>query len=448
MISSAQFFGKGRTVFAASAPARLDVMGGISDYSGSMVLEMPLHESTTAEIALRDDRTYRIYSTNVAAAQHAKAGTSDSSVVHFKLPARFKYETIASSFTPDTRWTSYIIGCAAVLIKEKGIDLRGADIRISSDVPPGRGISASAALEVSVMTALCKALGIKLARTELPALCQLAENRIARAPCGVMDQTASYLGRADKLLPIVCQPQLVENPIAIPDGTHFIGIDSRVEHSVGGSAYTDARTATFMGYEIIRKALRRARPFDGYLANVSPVDFEQHLAVLLPDSLTGRSFLRKYGRTIDTATTVRSSKTYAVRACTAHPIYENARVSEFRRILRRLGKADVSKRARTELLVAMGELMYQSHEAYSTIGLGHARTDELVNAAKKAGPAKGVFGARVSGGGSGGSVCVLVKGRAGLREATRIAELFTGSGVIFRRSSDGARWRKVAKVRT
>jgi L-arabinokinase len=88
-----------------------------------------------------------------------------------------------------------------------------------------------------------------------------------------------------------------------------------------------------------------------------------------------------------------------VRQPTAHPIYENFRVRTFADLLH----ATPNERRR-ELL---GELMYQSHASYSACGLGSEGTDLLVELVRRAGSAKGVYGAKITGGGSGGTVAVL-----------------------------------------
>ncbi len=432
------FFGPDRIVVSGSAPGRLDVMGGVADYSGSLVLEYPIAESTRAYVALRNDRIFRVQTDSIPVA----SGVNE---VEVRLPKRFSYRTVTNLFPNESRWAAYVVGCAAVLERNVGVPITGADILIESDVPAGRGVSASAALEVATMAAFCNAYDVKLEDTQLPVLCQLVENVIVGAPCGLMDQTASYLGRKDALLPILCQPQTVRSPIPLPEGIYVVGIDSQVSHSVSGSAYSDARTAAFMGYEIIRKHLRQSRPFSGYLANISPHEFNEEFRRLLPERLTGRSFLRRYERTIDAVTSVKSRKTYAIRDSTAHPVYENARVHRFVDALRQINKQ--VGRKRRSMIAEVGSLMYQSHDAYSTIGLGHPTTDQIVVAARSAGPSQNVFGARVTGGGSGGTVCLLVAGKKGLRAAKKIAKQCTGSTRLFAQSSEGARWRRENKRR-
>ena len=88
--------------------------------------------------------------------------------------------------------------------------------------------------------------GVTLAR-----LAQMVENRVVGAPCGIMDQMTSALGVANSLLLILCQPHEVQGTQALPDGVRVFGINSNVKHSVGGTAYTRARVAAFMGRKIL-----------------------------------------------------------------------------------------------------------------------------------------------------------------------------------------------------
>ena len=99
----------------------------------------------------------------------------------------------------------------------------GLRILIDSRVPEGKGVSSSAAVEVATMRAVAAALGIELPGEGWPDLCQLAENRIVGAPCGIMDQMTSALGRESALLALHCQPATIEDSYLIPAGIAFWG---------------------------------------------------------------------------------------------------------------------------------------------------------------------------------------------------------------------------------
>ncbi len=149
-----------------------------------------------------------------------------------------------------------------------------------------------------------------------------------------------------------------------------------------------------------RERVQTADPlWHGYLANVTPAVWEANFAAEVPETLTGAAFLARCEGWTDVATCVRPEQTYPVRAATAHPIYEHDRVQRFR--------ARLCSRLTDEDLIQLGELMYQSHASYSACGLGTAGTDRLVELVRAAGPAAGLYGAKITGGGSGGTVAVL-----------------------------------------
>jgi len=396
-----------------SAPGRLDVMGGIADYSGSLVLQMPITQQTKVKLKLRTDYTCEIKSF---------IGTSTPWLLEFDyrtLLANNQVEyPFAQTYLTQRKqlWAGYIIGCALVLQKEKGIEFTGASIEVHSEVPLGKGVSSSASLEVATMHALAQAFQLKLTPTELPTLAQKVENFVVGAPCGLMDQLACHLGEPGNFLPIVCQPDLVKPLLPIPEGLHFVGIDSGVKHSVSGHQYGNVRSAAFMGYSIIASQLgatqkdlehalqsgeRKHLPFRGYLCNISVSEFESRFKNILHDQLSGKAFLEKYV-SIDPVTKINPDTIYNVRVCAEHPVNENDRVSQFRSLLSTYSQQQVSEQTKT--LTTLGNLMYAAHESYSRCGLGSDRTDEIVALAKNS---AGIYGAKITGGGQGGTVCLL-----------------------------------------
>jgi L-arabinokinase len=233
-----------------------------------------------------------------------------------------------------------------------------------------------------------------------------------------MDQMTAACGKAGQLLALLCQPAILQEPVRIPDNISFWGIDSGVRHSVSGTDYTSVRVGAFMGYRIIaglsgaaitaEKDKYRVRLEDnkwhGYLANITPSLYEQDYAPHVPDKINGSSFIEQYHGTADPVTEINPDSVYRVARPTAHPIYEHFRVRTFAELLR----APLSQRT----LQQLGELMYQSHGSYSACGLGSNGTDRLVALARELGPERGIYGAKITGGGSGGTVAVLGEAHA------------------------------------
>jgi L-arabinokinase len=210
-----------------------------------------------------------------------------------------------------------------------------------------------------------------------------------------MDQVTCTLGRAGQLLALRCQPHDLLGYHEPPERYTFVGLDSGVKHAVGGVRYPRVRCAAFMGKRIISETI--GRPI-AYLADISPRQFRDELRALLPARLTGAEFIERWGHTDDPATTIQPDEVYPVRGATEHPIYENARVSRF------------AQRLSQHLARSAGQSMYGSHRSYShNCGLGSKETDLLVTLVRSLGADRGLFGAKITGGGSGGTVAVLAE---------------------------------------
>jgi L-arabinokinase len=443
------FFETSREVFVSRAPGRLDLMGGIGDYSGSLVLQLPTHAATHAALQLRDDRAVSVVSLPGDAGSEPRL--FEMSLEEFLERGRpIDYAVAAQYFRrePSRSWAAYVAGAFLVLARERGYTFeRGARLLISSDVPEGKGVSSSAALEVAAMQAITAAYGIEIEPRELAFLCQKVENLVACAPCGVMDQMTSARGERGELLALLCQPGEVKGTIPLPAGLSVWGVDSGLRHSVGGADYGTVRTAAFMGYRMIAESaglpcraaeteghvrIEDAR-WGGYLANVTPAEFEEAYESRLPAQMSGAEFLRKYGGITDAVTSVSAERTYPVRQATRHPVFEHARVKRFAEILQ--GRPDAGRAEE------LGGLMYESHASYTACGLGSEGTDEIVRLVREAGAASGLYGAKITGGGSGGTVAVLgrAKARASVYAVAQEYARLTGrEPLVIEGSSPGA----------
>ncbi len=417
----ADFFDAHNPLTVARAPGRLDLMGGIADYSGSLVLELPLAAATWVAVQPVAEPTIALLSTGIAGRQ----GEPQAILTLEALQAQQSYAQAHALLTADLEyaWVAYVAGVLVVLQREKHWKLeQGLRIFVHSEVPAGKGVSSSAALEVSTMQALCSLYQLPIEGRELALLCQRVENLVVGAPCGIMDQMTSACGTQDSLLALLCQPAELQPAIALPQEVEVWGIDSGIRHAVTGADYGSVRIGAFMGYRIIADLLGlTAQPradaptvleiddptWHGYLANIPPSLWEASLRDRVPRNIEGAAFLEYYGGSTDSVTRIDPSCVYAVRQPTAHPIYENHRVRLFRALLAQPSLTE-------EQLLLLGELMCQSHCSYSACGLGAAGTDRIVELVRQAGAASLLYGAKITGGGSGGTVAVLA--RRGARE--------------------------------
>ncbi|MGQ0649467.1 MAG: galactokinase [Gemmatimonadaceae bacterium] len=424
------FFTPGEPLTIARAPARLDVMGGIADYSGSLVLQLPLDRSTFAIAQRQARRALDIVSLRAGHPHRFQIDVDALMSGSLADP-----DVLASWFAAreQDRWAAYVVGVYLATLTQLPPagrrSVSGLRLLIDSQVPEGKGISSSAALEVACMLAIAACLGIDPGAEESAALCQWAENRVAGAPCGIMDQMTAACGREDHLLRLLCQPATVEGHVTIPDGYRFYGIDSGLRHAVTGASYGTVRAAAFMGARMI--AAMGGDRWHGYLANVAPDEFSTRFEARLPERMSGAEFLANHHGITDSVTRVTTDQVYPVREATKHPVYEHVRVRRFAELLERLPEEPA-------LATELGHLMYASHESYSACGLGSEGTDRLVSLVRQSGAGSGLFGARITGGGSGGTVAIFgtTEAETTLREVAaryaeetgRTADVFSGSG--------------------
>jgi L-arabinokinase len=391
------FFERTEPICVARAPGRFDVLGGIADYSGSLVLGL----STEAAALVGAQVTADGRATAVSGRRRSSLPLDELT----ELPL----EALARRLSGADRWAAYVLGPVALLLRETGARPSGLRILVSSSVPEGKGLGSSAAVAVAALRGLSAALGRDEPVDRLVLLAQRAEHVVAGAPCGAMDQTIATRGEAGRLLAILCRPAEIVSSLDLPEPLRVWGIDSGVAHAVAGDGYRRVRCAAFMGKKLL--GLR------GHLAAADPSAID---ASSLPERMTGREFLELHGGVDDPFSLVEADVAYPVRDATLHPIDEHLRVRLFTDLVAR---PVTDERARL-----LGELMYRSNASYGRCGMGTARTDAIVAAVRDAGWEQGLAGARVSGGGGGGTVVVL-----GRRDAepvvARIAEKL-GAGYV------------------
>jgi galactokinase len=407
-------------IFSSSANGRLDVMGGFADYSGSLVLQKLISEKTT--IGIRKTNNNHLIIKSIV---ENKTLSFDISLEKIMSIPVGNYELTRKLFL-NNHWASYIVGGLILLLWEKKISLTGFEILIESDIPIGKGVSSSAALEVATLKVFSQYFNLTFDGTELPTLAQKVENLIAGSPCGIMDQLAVCFGKENHLLPITCQPDILHELMPIPDCVSFVGIDSGLSHETGGKDYARARTAAFMGYSIIAQIegidrydlsnLSRSNlPYHGYLANIYPPVFRKKYFRNFPKNLSGKDFIEQYGNVSDSISQINPDEIYPILTATRHAFLENERIKRFQRNLPFINQKEIRK----STLRLMGDLMDHSHKSYSDCGLGSPQTDELVEMVnnKRLGQ---VYGAKITGGGSGGTVCILCEGEEGKDTARKI----------------------------
>jgi galactokinase len=391
-------FAPEEAVVVARAPGRFDVLGGIADYAGGLVLGFPIGQAVLAAAQVAADGRV------TAVSGRRRVAVSAADLVDAPL------DELADRFVGADAWAAYVLGPVALLAREERLNVTGLRLLVSSSVPEGKGLGSSAAVEIAIAQATAGALGFRLEPRRLALIGHRAEQLVALAPCGSMDQMTATFGEEGHILALICRPAEIAGSFALPAGLTLWGIDSGARHAVRDAPYRRARCATFMG-----KALLGIEA--DYLTVLRPEEIESER---LPERMTGAAFLRLRDGVDDEMSAIEPAVEYAVRAATLHPVEEQVRVETFLRVLE-----EPVTRARARVL---GELMGASHDGYSRCGLGTPTTDRIVDAVRAAGWEQGLVGARASGGGCGGTVVVL--GREDAEPAVRRLAKRLGVGIV------------------
>jgi galactokinase len=310
------------------APGRVNLIGEHTDYNLGLVLPMAIDLACWIALTPSDDGWLRVFS------EQLDAGS------------QWRIEDIPNA-SPVGDWTDRVIGIAWELSR-RGVEMRGANVLIDSEVPLGGGLSSSAALGVS----MALALGGARRPLELAQLARAAEMDFVGVPCGIMDQFISAGGQAGSAILLDCR-SLEWSSVKLPRDVVIVSANTMVKHELADSAYrTRVEECAAAARKLSVSSLR-----DAELGQLGALD-----GVLLRRA--------------------------------RHIVTENARVARF------VAAAEVDDAA------GMGRIVTESHVSLrDDYQVSCAELDFLVEAALGV---EGVFGARMTGGGFGGSTVNLV----------------------------------------
>jgi len=264
----------------------------------------------------------------------------------------------------EPAWANYSKGVAAEL-RAAGIPLNGMDALIANSLPVGGGLSSSAALEVATAVAFLALGGLEIDASRLALVCQKAEHEYAGVPCGIMDQTIVISARAGQAMQLDCRDLSRQYVPLDANELRVVIINSMVRHELASGEYARRRKQCEEGVEFFRG---------------------QNPAVRSLRDVTMKQVEEARGRLADVVW----------KRC-RHVVSENARTVE---AATKLGRKEYER---------VGELMAQSHVSLrDDYEVSCAELDVLVEQAMKV---KGVYGARMTGGGFGGCIVALVQPR-------------------------------------
>ena len=328
------------------APGRVNLIGEHTDYNDGFVLPIALDRSTWVDAAPRDDRLIVVHSR--------------------ELNETLTVDLDRNPPAPSGSWIDYVRGVAAVL------DIRkGADLSIASDVPIGAGLSSSAALEIACGFALLDITGRPVDLAALARAGQRAEHDFVGTRCGLMDQTIACFGRAGHAL-LLDTRTFQRRHVPIPASLRIVVGNTMVRHAHASGEYNARRADCEEGVAVLARTgnlkpgTGNREPRTGNLRDVTMEDLE---------AARGELSCRVY------------------RRC-RHVITENART---------LAAADALAAGDAE---SLGRLMRESHESLrQDYEVSCAELETMIAIAWRT---FGVYGARMTGGGFGGSIVALV----------------------------------------
>jgi len=331
--------------FKASAPGRVNLIGEHTDYNGGFCLPtvLPLH--TQVWLSPRPDHTVRLAS-----------DAENGDVFHYTVGEE----------KPSRAWTDYVAGVTWAL-KREGHRCPGFDMLITSDVPVGKGLSSSAALEVSALRGLRALASLPISDLDVALIAHTAETQFVGAPVGLMDQMVCSLGK-DGVAFFLDAGSRTFKDVPMPSSTSLRVIDSGIAHQHASGDYRTRRREC----EDAARALGVSR-----LRDLTPADLPRINA--LPEPLNRRA---------------------------RHVVTENVRVLD---AVDALNAGDLQK---------LGALLKASHTSLrDDFQVSLPEIDWLVDTANSD-PA--VLGARLTGGGFGGAILMLCKPGAPAETAQRV----------------------------
>lgn len=343
-----------------AAPGRVNLIGEHTDYNDGFALPFGIEQRAVVAVGRRTDGELRLVS--------KQAGRE-----------RLKLADVAPGRVSG--WAAYVAGAAWAALDDGALGT-GLDVLLDSDVPMGAGLSSSAAVECASLLAMAELWGFSRQRVELARLAQRAETKVAGVPCGLMDQLTSLSALPGHALRLDFRTFGVE-PLPLPldaAALDLLVIDTRAPHQLADGEYAERRQACQRAAEVLGvPALRDA--------DVAMLDAAA--------SALGDEHLRR----------------------ARHVVTENLRVLEAVRILRRSATSPRDAAA----LEQLGPLLSASH---TSLKLDFEVTVPRLDVAAEVAEEAGALGARMIGGGFGGSVLALVRRAELARVAQAVAAAF------------------------
>jgi galactokinase len=362
------------------APGRANLMGEHTDYNEGLVLPFALARGVTAAAAARDDELLVLRSKQVP---------DEAVTVHL------------DSLAPGsvTGWAAYPAGVAWSL-RAAGYPVRGASVDVDSDLPVGAGVSSSAALECSVALALCSLSGVTVPRPELAGIAKRAENEFVGAPTGIIDQSAALLCERGHAMLLDCGTLARTQVPFLPASAGAVAliIDTRVTHALVSGDYAARRAECEEAARLLRVRALGSVTDLGRLSEIGDPGLRRRARHVITDCARAQAM-----------TAALLAGGYANRAGGAGRLDGGPGTAE--------RDADTYR--------YLGKSLAEGHASLrDDFEVSWPEADVAVDVAVAA----GAYGAKMIGGGFGGSVLALVPGDRARDVRAALTEAYAGRG--------------------
>lgn len=399
----------GGSVAISRAPAVVDVMGGIGEDSGSLVLTataaLSFHAAAWRTADNRICVRFISQATGGAARDHAMPASilNPEENTAQQIIARCREEG-AEEITPSLLVLREALADGFMPRLEGGLCLV-----VENDFPQDADLGRDVAQAAAVIDAIAKLFAIEPDRFAQSRICAEAINLLT----GLFQQRkamTSLCGPAEGvLLQLRFHPNLLCETLDLPDGVIVKPLATRLARPTTRQRLIETQTCSEMGHRLIMQLQQEdgqsPDPSSTRLASITPSEYVAKYRDRMPSKITRKAFMANFGslRGLEDGD-VNPKGVYKIRSRAEHHIYENRRVHDFVTSINRARRADAA-----QSLQAAGELMYASHWSHSQrCGIGGVETDRLVNAIRRHGAEAGLFGAKVTAGGEGGELILLM----------------------------------------
>ena len=402
------------SVAVASSPGSADVMGGIVEESGSLVLTTTLATAINAAAWQIAGDEVRILFAGVAAPGASHNG--DVLSLHLPLSAFDPAATDSAGVRARCAQAGADWAVPTCLTIRQAIADRlipmpsgGLAIFLQSDFPAEVDLGKHWVQAAASLEAICRLFQVQADPLQKSRVCAEAVLPLTGLFNLRTPMTALCGPPEGALLQLLFYPQAMCQVLELPPGIIIMAAATRLSRPTTSQRLIETRVCAEMGRCLIAQMQQadgaRIDPAAARLAAVTPVEYVERYRDRLPPKMTGQAFMRRFGTLRGLDGEPNPEATYKIRSRAEHHIYENRRAHEFA-----TGIARARRTSSLESLIHAGELMYASHWSHSQrCGIGGVEADRLVSAIRAHGAKAGLFGAKVTAGGQGGELVVLMR---------------------------------------